>query len=270
MSGESEVFGSDAQKRMLQKGHEIWELLSHDPRYCCHGRGVQVARDCENAIGLVTSLARLHGVSACECVARENSDDFVAGLKGRGLSTEVFCSFEGGQEAVEISRNWLSGNPLASDLSVHIIGPESPSGLVAAYAEVALAQGVLPADGAVLRGLYRQAFGMVAMESSSGKPIATASAVLNHPDNSKDKDSAQWGQLATIPERQGQKIAKTLGAHSLVYGWDKMGMRYFKAGVKADNISSTRLCNGLGIEDRGNDIVVAIDVSSFESDSMTA
>jgi len=270
MSGESEVFGSDAQKRMLRKGHEIWDLLSLDPRYCCHGRGVQVARECENAIGLVTSLTRLLGVSACEDVARENTDDFAADLESRGLSTEVFRSFEGGQEAIEISRDWLSANPLASDLSVHIIGPESPSELVAAYAEVALAQGVLPADGAVMRGLYRPAFGMVAMESSSGKPIATASAALNHPESSSEKDSAQWGQLATIPERRGQKIAKTLGAHSLVYGWDQMGMRYFKTGVKADNISSTRLCNGLGIEYRGSDIVVAIDVSSFESDSMTA
>jgi hypothetical protein len=65
-------------------------------------------------------------------------------------------------------------------------------------------------------------------------------------------------------------LQKTLGAYSLAYGWDEMGMRYVKTGVKVGNIPSSRLCNGLGISDSGNDIVVAIDVSSFESDSMTA
>lgn len=269
MHDRSEIFGSKAQKLMLQKGQEIWKLLSQDSRYCCHGRGVQVARECENAIGLVTSLARLHGVSACESVVRKNTADFVARLESRGLSTEVFQSFEGGQEAVDLARMWISKNSLASDLSIHVIGKESPSELVAAYAEVALAQGVLPAVGAALRGHYRPAFGMVVLDNS-GKPIATANAVLNHPSCSPEKDSAQWGQLATIPERRGQSIAKTLGAHSLVHGWDELGMRYFKTGVKDGNKSSSRLCNGLGIVDRGSDIVVAIDTSSFESDTMTA
>ena len=164
---------------------------------------------------------------------------------------------------------WLLENQLASDLSLHVIDGESPSKLVVAYAEVALAQGVLPGEGGALRGLSQPGFGMLVTDSA-GKPVATANAVLNHPDQSPDKDCAQWGQLATIPQRRGQGIAKTLGAHSLVYGWDELGMRYFKTGVKAGNISSSRLCNGLGIMDRGNDIVVAIDISSFDSDSMTA
>ena len=269
MNGNHEVFGSEAQKRMIRKGQDIWKLLSHDPRFCCHGRGVQVARECENAVGLVTSLARLHGVSACESVARENTVNFVAALESHGLSTEVFRSFEGGQKAVSIARAWLSENQLANDLSIHVIDRESSSKLVAAYGEVAIAQGVLPADGAVLRGLYRPAFGMLVTDNS-GTPIATANAVLNHPDGSPDHVSAQWGQLATIPERRGQGIAKTLGAYSLVYGWDELGMRYFKTGVKDGNISSSRLCQGLGIEDQGKDIVVAIDIATFESDSMTA
>lgn len=94
--------------------------------------------------------------------------------------------------------------------------------------------------------------------------------MLNHSDSGPESDSAQWGQLAKIPEWRGQRVAKTLGALSLVHGWDKLGMRYFKTGVKVDNISSNRLCNGLGIKDSSKDIVVAIDMASYESDSMTA
>ena len=103
----------------------------------------------------------------------------------------------------------------------------------------------------------------------SGAPVATAGSVLCHPSSSRLRSRAQWGQLSTKPERMGEGIAKVLGAIALIHSHEKLGATGFKTGIAPGNIPSARLCERLGLEDSGSDIVAIIDPLVYSEDRLT-
>lgn len=264
----NEVFGSPDQNRMQIKGEHIARLLSNDPRYCSHGRGVQVIDYGPQAAGLVESLVRLIGASGCEMVPKDLSEDFRKELEDLGLRTYVVGHFIGGLDAIDLARTALATRPLPEDLSVRIIDSQSPGELVQAFAEVSMSHGVLPPIGSVMRGISRPGFGMVAIDSN-GRPVATAGAVKSrHPDHPM-ADMVQWGQLATVPDRQGQGVARALGALAILEAASRLGARHFRTGINPSNTASARLCTSLGLRDSEYVIVAALDPDAFSDDLLT-
>lgn len=264
----NEAFGSPDQKRMQIKGEHLARLLSNDPRYCSHGRGVQVIDYGPQTADLVESLVRLIGASGCEMVPKDLCEDFRRELEDRGLRTDVIGHFMGDSDAIDMARTALATRPLPEDLSVRIIDSQSSGELVQAFAEVSMPHGVLPPIGPVMRGISRPGFGMVAMDSN-GRPVATAGAVKSrHPDHPM-ADMVQWGQLATVPDRQGQGIARALGALAILEAASRLGARRFRTGINPSNAASARLCTSLGVRDSDYVIVAAMDPDAFSDDRVT-
>ncbi|SMX25745.1 GNAT family N-acetyltransferase [Boseongicola aestuarii] len=264
----NEVFGSPNQKQMQIKGEHLARLLSRDPRYCSHGRGVQIVDHGPQAVDLVESLAQLIGASGCEMVPKELCDEFRSELEARGLRTDVIGHFIGNSDAINKARTALATKPLPADLSVLIIDSNSPGELVRDFAKVSMLHGVLPPIGSVMRGISRPGFGMVAKDRS-GRPVATAGAVKSrHPDHPM-ADMVQWGQLATVPDRQGEGIARALGALAILEATSRLGARRFRTGVTARNTASARLCTSLGVCDSDYVIVAAMDPDNFSDARVT-
>ena len=263
-----EVFGSTAQKRMATVGEHLLKLLGDDPRFCSHGRGIQVANEYETALDDAIALARVLGVTAIESVPRRDVPKTLQEVAKHGLRTDVIACYLGDIDCVDVARKILATRNLPEDLTVRVIDRESPPEWLEAYAEVALMHGVLPPVGPVMRGVSRPGFAMVAVDSR-GAPIATAGSVLCHPPSSPRHLRAQWGQLSTHPDRMGQGIAKVLGAKALVYSHEMLGSTGFKTGIAAGNITSAQLCEGLGLKDSGSDIIALIDPSIYEEDRLT-
>lgn len=263
-----EVFGSPEQKRMQILGEHLAQLLSRDPRFCSHGRGIAVADYGPEAAGLVESLARLTGASSCELVPKTISKDLQDELERRGLRTDVIGHFIGGGGAIDRARAALERRALPEDLTVEVIDGDSPGHLVQAFAEVSMAHGVLPPIGTVMRGISRPGFGMVAFDSD-GRPVATAGAVRSrHPDHPM-ADMVQWGQLATVPHRQGQGIARAIGAMAILEAAERLGARCFRTGINPGNTASMRLCTSLGVRDSDYVIVAAMDPEGFADQRVT-
>lgn len=263
-----EVFGSPDQKRMQIKGEHLARLLSNDPQYCSHGRGVQVIDYGPQTADLVESLVRLIGASGCEMVPKNLCEDFRRELEDRGLRTDVIGHFIGDSDAIDMARRALAAKPLPEDLSVRIIDPQSSGELVQAFAEVSMPQGVLPPIGSVMRGISRPGFGMVAMDSN-GRPVATAGAVKSRHVHHPMADMVQWGQLATVQDRQGQGIARALGALAILEAASRLGARRFRTGINPSNTASARLCSSLGVRDSDYVIVAAMDPDAFSDDRVT-
>lgn len=263
-----EVFGSPEQKRMQILGEHLALLLSQDPRFCSHGRGVAVADHGPEAAELVESLARLTGASSCEFVPKEISRDFQDELERRGLRTEVIGHFVGGSDAIDMAREALEKRPLPKDLTVEVIDKDSPGNLVQAFADVSMAHGVLPPIGPVMRGISRSGFGMVAFDAD-GRPVATAGAVKSRHSDHPMSDMVQWGQLATAPDRQGQGIARAIGAMAILEAAERLGARRFRTGISRSNTASARLCTSLGVRDSDYVIVAGMDPVGFSNQGVT-
>ncbi|WP_282168897.1 hypothetical protein [Ruegeria atlantica] len=263
-----EVFGSEAQRRMSTMGERLMQLLGDDPRFCSHGRGIQIANEYSGALDDAVAMARILGITAIESIPREEVATARERIESEGLKTDTIACYLGGLNCVEAARQVVATQALPEDLSIRVIDPSSPPEWLEAFAEVALSHGVLPPIGPVMRGLSRPGFAMVVVDKS-GAPVATAGSVLCHPSSSRLHSRAQWGQLSTKPERMGEGIAKVLGAIALIHSHEKLGATGFKTGIAPGNIPSARLCERLGLEDSGSDIVAIIDPLVYSEDRLT-
>lgn len=263
-----EVFGTNAQKRMAVVGEHLLQLIGDDPRFCSHGRGIQVANEYSGALDDAVVLARLLGITAIESIPRDEVPGALDEIARHGLNSDVITCFLGDLACVDRAREVLATRSMPEDLTVRVIDRDSPPEWLEAFAEVALIHGVLPPAGPVMRGLSRPGFAMLAIDST-GAPVATAGSVLCHPPSSPWHRRAQWGQLSTHPARMGQGIAKVLGAKALVHSHEVLGATGFKTGITPGNKASARLCEGLGLSDSGSDIVALIDPDVFGEGRLT-
>jgi GNAT superfamily N-acetyltransferase len=253
---------------MAAAGEHLINLIGNDPRFCSHGRGIQVANEYDGALDDAVAMARVLGITAIESVPRDKVEETRIEIERHGLKTDVIACYLGDLGSVDRAREVLASRSLPEDLTVRVIDRDSPPEWLEAFAEVALIHGVLPPVGPVMRGLSRPGFAMVAVDGS-GAPVATAGSVLCHPASSPHHHRAQWGQLSTHPERLGQGIAKVLGAKALVHSHEVLGATGFKTGIAPGNIPSARLCEGLGLADSGQDIIAVIDPEGYGEDRLT-
>lgn len=264
----NEVFGSPEQQLMQRRGEDLLQLLSEDARFCSHGRGVQLVDHGPDAVGLVVALAHLLGATGCEMVPKDRAQTFREELEAHGLRTYLIRHFIGGEDCVARAREALDRRPLPDDLTVRVIDRGSPGSLVEAFAEVALPHEVLPPVGTVMRGISRPGFGMVAFDADD-RPVATAGSVrARHPAHA-EADTVQWGQLATVPDRQGEGIARALGAMAILHAAEHLGAKNYRTGIAPGNLPSEALCTSLGLVDSAFVIVAAMDPEAFGERRLT-
>ncbi|WP_170773257.1 hypothetical protein [Ruegeria lacuscaerulensis] len=263
-----EVFGSEAQRHMSTTGEHLLHLLGDDPRFCSHGRGIQVSNEYSGALDDAYAMARILGVTAIESIPRPEVAKTLAKIESQGFKTDTIACYLGGLNCVDVARHVVETRTLPEDLTVRVIDRDSPSEWLEAFAEVALSHGVLPPIGPVMRGVSRPGFAMVAVDRS-GTPVATAGSVLCHPPSSPLHRRAQWGQLSTQPQRMGEGIATILGAMALIHSHDQLGATGFKTGIAPGNVASAYLCERLGLQDSGSDIVAIIDPKLFAEERLT-
>ncbi|MEM8630355.1 MAG: hypothetical protein AAGF74_03890 [Pseudomonadota bacterium] len=264
---EFEVFGSPGQTAMQIRGEALLMLLDGDPRFCSHGRGVQLDGYHEGSVELAEAVVSLLGATAIEGVPRQDTPDLVEGLAARGYTTDVISLFQADLGATSIAREILASRALPDDLEVRIVDATSPRSLLEAYAKVSVPHGVLPPVGHVMRGVSRPGFAMVAFDTV-GRPVATAGAVSRNSPKSAEPGMFQWGQLATTEDRQGEGIALCLGAMAILHAAE-MGATGFHTGIRPDNAASERLCTALGVTDSGQDIVIVINPDAFGGARLT-
>lgn len=265
-----EVFGTPDQQALQLRGEAFWSLLRDDPRFCSHGRGVQLSdySPGPEMIEMSAALARLLGASGCEMVPNDQVDAFVAAVGALGLRTDLYANYMGGAKTIEHARAVLETHHLPDDLTLRTIDRDAPRAWLDALAEVALSQGVLPSAGPVLRGISRPGFGMVAMDPE-GSPVACACAAMARHRDHPDHAMAQWGQLATRDDRKGQGIARMMAAHSIVHAAETLDTRVFSTGIRAGNAASERLCRSLGLTPSAYSIVIVIDPAAFSGERTT-
>ncbi len=263
-----EAFGTDTQRRMAVAGEHLINLIGDDPRFCSHGRGIQVSNEYDGALKDAIAMARVLGITAIESIPRDEVGETRNEIERHRLKSDVVSCYLGDLGCVDRARRILASRSLPDDLTVRVIDRDAPTEWLEAFAEIALIHGVLPPIGPVMRGISRPGFAMVAFDSS-GSPVATAGSVLCHPPSSTLHRRAQWGQLSTHPDRIGQGIAKVLGAKALVHSHETLGATGFKTGITPGNIPSARLCEGLGLSDSGNDIIALIDPEVYGEDRLT-
>ena len=83
------------------------------------------------------------------------------------------------------------------------------------------------------------------------------------------RDMVQWGQLATASDRQGEGIARAMGALAILEAAQRLSARRFRTGINPNNSASARLCTSLGVRDSEYVIVAAMDPEAFSDEHVT-
>jgi hypothetical protein len=264
-----EVFGTEPQQALLRRARAFHDLTRHDTRYTYYGRTVGLASPQDGDIDEIHALTALQGNSHYAKVP----DDALPGLRdaaiGRGLSVARYARWTGGAEARDAARAVLDRHRLPKGLAPVILAPESPPETVLKLAQVALACGVLPPSGAVLRGLIRPAVAIVALDER-GQPAACAAAAgFLHPDHPDAATTCWWGMLATRPERRGQRLALILGAMAMLEMQARHGFTQVFTGVEPGNAPSEAICTRLGLARDGTSVLAVADPRQVPGGRMT-
>lgn len=261
-------FGTPEQQAITRRAADAWVLLRDDPRYSTHGRTVGINCHVTTDLSLLTALARLQGVGACDCLP----DDEVAGLQtvllDLGFSTDSYVQWESAPDTIDRCENWLASHELPEDVELLRIGPDTPLTKLQEVADLlASAELMLPMESFV-RGEACTSVYLAAIDRN-GKPVAHASATQTfHPDAPNGTET-HWGMLATSNHRRGEGMAIYLGALALTRMHREYGFERFMTGIRAGNVPSESLCGRLGFAPRGRSIVLAIDPGMIESDQLT-
>lgn len=263
-----EFHGSRDQQSVQRKAAALWALVRDDLRFGSHGRAIAVAYSVSALLEAQIALTRLVGASACEFVPTEAAGEYVSKLEDAGLKTDTFQNWQTGPDALNAARNVIKSRPLADDLELVSVSPQSPPGDLAALNTLTQSCGVLLPNGAFMRGQERPAV-CIFVRDRQGTPVCTSAAVtMFHPDHPLGKQS-WWGMLATHPNRRGEGLALNLGAQSMLAQHERFGNESFFTGIREGNTASENLCTKLGLAPSGHTIVVAIEPSAFSGNQIT-
>lgn len=268
MSTSDEYFGSPGKVALMRRSGQLWRLLRNDPRFAYYGRLVASSEHGDDVADMLAALAGLQGASCCYFFPKTGAERLFAELRARGLTTDRYEHFRGGDEALVASRGALADHALPDDLTISTLDAETPRQLVADVAALSLACDVMPVPGPFMRGQVIPGLCLAAIDRD-GRVVATASSYLLHHPASRHATDAFWGMLATRDDRRGEKIALLLGARAIVHMWETHGARGFMTGVRADNRSSQALCNRLGVHDTDWIYASCIDEGMLGSASIT-
>lgn len=266
---QSDYFGSDAQIALLRRGRAAYDLYGQDQTLFYYGRTVGLVAPGPQAMDRLAGLITLQGNSSLLNVAQADVAELTREALQRGLTTTRYMRWISAENALQAARALLRDHPLPPDLSVHYIDAKTPDETLAELASVALACGVLPPSGAVLRGICKPGLGIVALDRT-GRGVACAGAAsILHPDHPDGRRQCWWGMLATLPERRGERLALILGAMALLACHERYGYTEILTGVEPGNTLSEKLCARLGLYADGNSVMTIADPAQLPGGRMT-
>ncbi len=264
-----EYFGTPAQIAMMRRTSALWSLLKDHPDYGFYGRSVMLSDYGAGGFEAFEPLIRLSGAGVAYGVRTDAADEEKATLAGAGFHTDSYGYCHTVEPSIELAREVVGRHALPDDLTVIEIDMESPAADVSDLAEVALAGGVLPSPGHVLRGRTVDGVVLLAREVGTGRPVACAAAFDSFKRGTQRGDHAWWGMLSAVPDRRGQRIALILGAMAMLRMFEKTGLSKFFTSIRHGNASSTALCAKLGVAHTGWETIVGMDPEQF-SGQLTA
>lgn len=264
-----DLFGNDEQRALLRRGRSLARLLRDDPRYTYYGRTVGLATPEDGDIGILADLAHLQGNSNYAEVPLEQAGEIEAGLTSRGLIPVHYARWQGGSAVLAAARDTVCAQPLPDDIEMLRLDHATPATRMAAMAELSLACGVLPPNGAALRGLGRPAMCLIAVDRGGRVVSCAAAAAFAHPDHPRFVGQAWWGMLATDPARRGQRLAPILGAMTILRMHETFGFTEFFTGVEPGNVGSEAVCARMGLRRNGFVTIGCADPAILGSGRMT-
>lgn len=269
MTTAHEVFGTEAQRALLTRGIDAYELLRDDPRFAYYGRAVGIATPGCGDMSLLAALTRLQGASAYGCVPNADLPRHAEAAQAEGLTITTYTRWEGAAAARQTAESILRDHPLPDDLTPEWIDTDAPPERLAALAEVALSCGILPPAGAVLRGMARPGLALIARDRD-GRPVACAGgAAYVHHDHPLGRVQCWWGMLATHPARRGQRLALVLGAMALRRLQDRFGFTQVFTGVEPGNTASEAVCRRIGLAPVDTSVLSVADAALLPAGRMT-
>jgi len=269
MSSPLECFGTDAQRSLLARGQSLFEILRDDPRFTYYGRTVGLVGPFDGAMTLLAALTRLQGSSHYATVANADMARLSTEAEAQGLCVTRYARWEGGARARDRAATLLRDHALPDDLTVHRVNADSPADTLRLLSEIALACGVLPPTGAVLRGQARPGLALLATDRS-GRPVACAGAAAYlHADHPMGRTQCWWGMLATHPDRRGERLALILGAMALQEARARFGFSQVFTGVEPGNTASEAVCRGIGLAPADTSTLSVTDASLLPGGRMT-
>jgi hypothetical protein len=261
MGGE-EFYGNQENAAAMKRGAALWSFLKADSRFAYYGRFVALSQPVENKTEVLLSLARLQGVGLCYFFPKSEMAAIYSEFESSGLAVDRHEHFLGAETAYTSAKAVLSAYNLPTDLAVRQLDETTPANFIAEVVDLMESCEVMPVPASILRGKQRNGICLVAIDGNGG-PVGVASSFFMHPAEGPHAKTVFWGMLSTRPDRRGQKIALVLGAQAIVQMWEEKGARAFMTGVRHDNVSSTALCNRLGVTDSDYAFAVCIDVQTL-------
>jgi len=263
-----EYFGSPADVELTRRAELLWSLLKNDARFGFFGRLIFLNDPGEQDAAVVAALAKTAGSGGAQFCRAEIADNFCHALTQQGLNASRYEQMWGTDGAIEASRQILQSVELPEDLTfIRLTGDTSPE-LVAGVGALSMTYGVMPVGGQALRGKSVRGVCLAAVDRG-GEVISTASAHICNHATSRFATDAFWGKLATKEDRRGQRIGLWLGAKAIEIMVEDFGATGFFTGVKAENASSMKLCQRLGVLRSDYTIVASIDPTALGAASFT-
>ncbi len=257
----SEFFGTEAQQRLQWRSMAMFALLRDNPDYSCHGRAVAVSGHTPDTVDQQINLARLQGVGPSVRVPLADRAERVAKLTAKGLSIDEYVSWLSTERTIPAAQGRIDTRPLPDDLTIETVTAATPAPEMKKLDALTQRCEVLLPAGSFMRGLERPAVCLMAKDGS-GRAVGAAAAVAqSHQGHGLDQ-VVWWGMLATDPDRRGQGIALTLGAHALLAMAAK-GYHRFYTGIRQGNAPSEVLCAKLGFAAGEYRDIIAIDQVVF-------
>lgn len=264
-----EFFGSDDQRALLRRGRGLAVLLSHDSRYSYYGRTVGLPGPEDGDIDHLAALTTVQGSATYGAVPLNQVEAIKTAIMARGLVPMIYDKWEGSRSAIAAARQIVATLSLPEDVTMLRLDASTPDGHLASLAEMALACGVLPPCGEVLRGLLRPAVCLVAIDRTSNVVSCAAASAYAHADHPRYGGLAWWGMLATDPARRGQRLSVVLGAHALLDMETRFGFGDFFTGVEPGNAPSEAICARMGLSRGDHAIIGCTDPRALASGRMT-
>ncbi len=203
-------------------------------------------------------MAREMGASACEHVLEADVAARFAALEAEGLKTDSFVDWRSSAGTLELARARLAARPFADDLTLGLVGSDTPADIMAGLDAVTQICEVQLPLGPFMRGLERPAVCAYVAEPSGRIVGASASVEMYHPASDRP-GLCWWSMLSTHPDRRGEGIASRLGSVVLDEMNRRHGITEFFTGIRSGNTPSEALCTQLGFGPSPYHVVLAID-----------
>ncbi|PWJ21365.1 GNAT family N-acetyltransferase [Jannaschia seohaensis] len=261
-------FGTPAQQALEARADALWQIVSGDPRYSCHGRAVALADRSAEAVGLQIALARLQGVGPSDRLTPEVAQARITGIERAGLVVDTYHHWTADASAVAVAERFLAGHALPDGLSVARVGPETTDEVYDRLDALTQSCGVLLPSASFLLGDVCPAVCLYA-ETEAGDVAGAAAAVAQTPPGTPHEGHVWWGMLSTAEAWRGHGVAKHLGAKALVDISERARVTHFGTGIREGNAASARLCETLGFSDSGLVDVIAVDPVILSGGRMT-